>query len=296
MNRLTTLSVISTAENALNKLKKAEICAFFCKKRGAEFIFSVKDEDIKKTFAIFAKPCYNIRTVKNSSVRKAINLAVLRVGLIVGAMLFVALAALSNHYILKIEVGGTGDYLASEVRRIVLSEGAGEFKRFSAVNISGATGKILAIPQVTFCNIERRGSILYIDVQVDGEHDYSQSAGDLLSDCDGYVKSVVVICGTAAVQTGDAVTRGTPLILSKSLAGEKYIPVSAVGYCEILCRSSAEFEADCESEENLALALASVLTCPDPIVERECTVAPTDSGVTYLIDFTYLHRLSINLT
>lgn len=296
MNKLTTLSVVSTAETALNKLKKGGICVFSCKKRGAEFIFSVKDEDIKKTFAIFAKPCYNIRTVKKSGLRKLLNLAALRAGLIVGAALFVALAALSDFYILKIEVGGSGAYLSEEVRRIVLSEGAGEFKRFSAVNVSGATGKILALPQVTFCNIEHRGSILYIDVQVDGEHDFHSAAGDLISDCDGEVKSVVAVCGTAAVQAGDIVTRGTTLIFAKTIAGEEYIPVSAVGYCEILCRATAEYEADAESEENLALAYASLLTCPDPILERGYKVVPSEKGVTYIIDFTYLHRLSINLT
>lgn len=296
MNDLTSFSVISTAENALNKLKKGEICVYSCKKRGAEFIFSVKDKDIKKVFAIFAKPCYNIRTVKNSFVRRLINAAVLRVGLIVGAAVFVACAALSDFYILKIEVGGTGAYLAPEVRRIVLSEGAGEFKRFSAVNYSGATGKILALPQVTFCNIARRGSVLVVEVQVDGEHDFTSSAGDLISDCEGTVKSVVAVCGTAAVRSGDTVARGTPLILARAEAGEEIIPVRAVGYCEIVCSARTEYPADCESEENLSAALASALIGGETVLERSVTVVPADGGVQYLIDFTYLHRLSINLT
>ena len=47
------ISIVSTAEGALRKLKKAQIPVYNCKKDGALFIFAVKDKDTPKVFAIF---------------------------------------------------------------------------------------------------------------------------------------------------------------------------------------------------------------------------------------------------
>ena len=66
MNNRAKISIISTAEGALRKLKKAKIAVFNCKKEGAAFIFEVKDKDTQKVFAIFDKPCYNVTVVKKS--------------------------------------------------------------------------------------------------------------------------------------------------------------------------------------------------------------------------------------
>ena len=50
------IKINSTAEGALRKLKKAGIGVYNCQKSGVAFLFSVKDKDIKKVFAIFEKP------------------------------------------------------------------------------------------------------------------------------------------------------------------------------------------------------------------------------------------------
>lgn len=196
---LTEISVVSTAETALRKLKKAQIAAYACKKQGAYFIFRVKDKDIEKVFAIFDKPCYNIKVDKKSYATRFFNFICLRAGLVAGALLFIAAAFIANSFVLKIEVSGSGSYLESEVRRIVLEEGAGEFKPFSAFNGSSATGRILSLPQVTFCNIQKKGSVLVVDVQVDEEHYGSVVRDDLKSDCDGVVRRVVAVCGTEEI-------------------------------------------------------------------------------------------------
>ena len=66
MNKRARISIVSTAEGALRKLKKAGIAVFNCKKEGASFVFEVKDKDTQKVFAIFDKPCYNVTVVKRS--------------------------------------------------------------------------------------------------------------------------------------------------------------------------------------------------------------------------------------
>ncbi|MDE6585545.1 MAG: sporulation protein YqfD [Clostridia bacterium] len=295
MTDLTGISIICTTEAALKKLKKEGVAAYSVKKDGAKLVFYVKDKDVEKVFAIFDKPCYNVKVIKKSRRKRLAAFLSLRAGLVAGALLFIAAAVIANEYVLKIEVGGSGSYLEPEIRRIIEDEGAGEFKRLNSFNGSVATGRILALPQVTFCNIQKRGSVLFIDVQTDSEHYGSADRKNLLSDVDGTVRNIVAICGTAAVQAGDKVKKGGALIYAHTLAGEEQIGCLAAGYAEIECRRTVEYFAEEESEQSLKAALASTLIDEENILSRKHAVKPAEGGVVYVIDFTYLHRLSINL-
>ncbi len=290
------ISIVSTAEGALRKLKKAQIPVYNCKKDGALFIFAVKDKDTPKVFAIFDKACYNVTIIKKSRNRRLLSFLSVRAGLVAGAAAFVAACLIANSFVLKIEVSGSGSYLEPEVRKIVYDEGAREFKAFSSFNASVATGRILALPQVTFCNIEKRGSVLIVDVQVDEEHYGAASNKPLISDCDGVVKNVVAVCGTAAVNAGDSVKKGDVLIYARTLAGEEEIDCIAAGFAELECKGHAEYFAKADTEEGLKEAYSSLLIEAENILSRTHTVSPTEGGVLYKIDFTYLHRISINLS
>ncbi|MDE7083279.1 MAG: sporulation protein YqfD [Clostridia bacterium] len=296
MNNRTRISIISTAEGALRKLKRAQIAVFNCKKEGAAFIFEVKDKDTQKVFAIFDKPCYNITVIRKSRKNSLLSLLAVRAGLVAGAAAFVIACVAANSFVLKIKVSGSGSYLEPEVRKIVYDEGAREFQLLSSFNFSVATGRILALPQVTFCNIEKRGSVLVVDVQVDEEHYGSADLKPLVSDCNGTVRNIVAVCGTAAVNVGDGVKKGDTLIYAHTLAGEEEIECIAAGFAEIECSGHAEYFAEEDSEENLKEAYASVLLDDENILTRSHSVNPTEGGVVYFIEYTFLHRISINLS
>ncbi len=300
MTKYTQISVVCTAEAALKKLKKSQIGVYNCKKSGAEFAFCVKDKDLKKVFAIFSNPCYNIK-VENLGRRAGFLKSVVnRIGLAVGAFVFVAAAAVSNSFIFKINVSGSGSYLTPEVKRIIYEAGAKEFSMCAGFDAPAATGKILALPNVTFCNIQRRGSILTVDVQVDEEHTDKAELSSLVSDRTGVVKNVVAICGTARVSAGDTVNSGDALISAYTIIGEgeneKRVDCLAVGYCELECKSGFEYPAQTESDENLQAAYAQALLYAEEILSRTHTVKQVDGGVVYVIEFTYLHKLSINIS
>lgn len=295
MTDLTAICVTSSAETALKKLKRANIPVYNCKKDGASFIFSVKDKHIKKVFAIFVKPCYNIRIQGVSRRTGFLNAAILRIGLIVGAVIFAAVTFVSDLFVFKIDVSGSGSYLSPEVKRIVYRAGVKEFSFYSGFDAPAATGEILSLPQVTFCNIEKRGSVLHIDVQVDEEHSGSANRSSLIADTDGVLKNIVAICGTPQVQAGQSIKKGDTLISAYVVTGEERADCLAVGYAEIEYAGKAEFLAEAESEENLKAALSSVILQGDEILTRTYTVNPTDGGVLYVIDFTCLHKLSINM-
>lgn len=297
MCKLTDISrvtVISTAEAALKKLKNANVGVYNCKKDGARFIFSIKDKDVKKVFAIFSKPCYNI-SVTCSRRKNLLSRAVTRAGLIAGAAAFVCIAAISNAFIFRIEVSGSGSYLSADVKRIIYEQGFSEFKAYRGFDAPAAQGKILALPSVTFCNIEKHGSVLKIDVQVDEELNDTARRTNLVADRGGVVKKIVAVCGTAAVAENATVKSGDTLIYAYTLVGEERVECIAVGYAEIECRGSYEYSALSESDAALKAAYSKANLYADNIINRTHTVYNTEDGVVYNIEFTYLQKLSINM-
>ena len=290
------ISIISTAETALRRLKKANIGVYNCKKDGAKFIFSIKDKDLKKVFAIFSKPCYNI-SVQGSRRKNLLTRAVARIGLIVGALFFIAAAVISNSYIFSIEVSGSGSYLYADVKSIIYELGFSEFKAYKKLDTAAAEGKILALPSVTFCNIEKHGSILKIDVQVDEELNSTASNLPLKADRSGVVKNIVAICGTAAVSVNSTVSEGDILIHAYTLVGGEGQKADciAVGYAEIECRGTYEYSAPEQSDAAQKAAYSKANLYAGNITSRTHTVKEVEGGVVYLIEFTYLQKLSINM-
>ena len=288
------ITIISTAEAALKKLKNANVGVYNCKKDGARFIFSIKDKDLKKVFAIFSKPCYNI-SVKSSRRKNLLTRAVNRVGLIVGALLFVCIAVICNSFVFRIEVTGSGSYLYADVKRIIYEQGFSEFKAYRGFDAPLAEGKILSLPQVTFCNIKKQGSVLKIDVQVDEELTDTVKRAPLVSDRNGVVKNIVVICGTAAVSVNYSVKAGDTLIYAHTLVGEQTADCIAVGYAELECLGSYEYFSEAESDVALKAAYSKANLYAENIVSRTHTVQSVDGGVNYIIEYTYLQKLSINM-
>ena len=288
------ITIISTAETALRRLKKANIGVYNCKKDGAKFIFSIKDKDLKKVFAIFSKPCYNISVI--SSRRKNLLFrAVARIGLIVGALFFVCVAWFANSFIFRIEVSGSGSYLYADIKSIIYELGFSEFKAYKKLDTAAAEGKILALPSVTFCNIEKHGSILKIDVQVDEELNSTASLKSLKADRGGVVKNIVAICGTAAVSVNTTVQAGDTLIYAYTLVGEQKADCIAVGFAEIECRGTYEYSAPEQSDAAQKAAYSKANLYAENILSRTHTVKPAEEGVVYIIEFTYLQKLSINM-
>ncbi len=294
-SNLTCISVTAISETALNKLQKGGIPVCNCRKRGAKFIFYVKNEYRKKVFAIFAHPCYNITVERESPLMRAVRLLTARAGLFVGAAIFIAACVLSDAFIFKIEVSGSGSYLKPDVVEIVRSHGMTEVSVYSDKNRDSAVARILALPDITFCSISKSGGILNVDVHANSDSTHRAETGGLASDVCGKVKNIVALCGTPLVAGGDEVAPSTPLIGAYSLVNGQKVPCMAVGYADIECSAQTVYFADCESAENTRLALASLKNFSEEIIFYDFVTKSSNGGVNYIIDFTYLHTLSINL-
>lgn len=292
MNRRVTFSVVSTFETAIKKLKRSEIEVFDCKKQGQEFIFSVNENNTQKVFAIFSKSCYNTTVLKHSLAFRIKRQLKRRCGLLLGFLLGLCLCLTCSAYVLKVEVVGSGSYLESEILRVLSNRGI----IFStSTDYRESTLEILALDNVVFCDMQKRGSVLTVLIEVDSDGDFSRG-NSLVSDRDGTLEKIVAITGTPKFQVGDKVKKGDVLIDGTYESESGSFPSSVCGYAELSCSAQRQFFAAERGEESERQAILSLNIEEKLILSSSLQEKVTEGGFIYIIDFTYLHRLSINLS
>ena len=171
-----------------------------------------------------------------------------------------------------------------------------EHSLYEGGNEAAIISRVLALPDVVFCSVQKRGSVLYVDVQTNTESGTRADYSPLKADRAGIVENIVAICGTPCVSAGDSVATGDTLIAAYSVADGQNMSCLAVGYAILSCTGSVSYAAERESEQNLSSAYAAALLYigDGEITERSYTVSQNSEGVVYTVDFTYLHTISIN--
>ncbi len=296
MNNIVEFSITCPPETALKKLTKANIAVFKLKKHGSTLTFGVLQEYSEKVFAIFSHPCYNITVKRHSAKTRALTFLKRRFGLVIGAAVFVCAAAVSGNVVMRIKVTGNGSYLSERIISIANECGAREWSLCKKLDAPLLQAKILALPDVNFCSVQREGAYLIIDVRTEEEHTAKVNYQPLKADVSGEVYRIVAICGTAERAQGDKVNAGDILIGAYELTEEgESNPCLVVGFAEITANASLSLYYDKESEENTEEALKAAALYSDRIVSQSYTVAPCDGGVKYDVTFSYIETVAINM-
>ena len=295
-NDLTQVRVTASAETVIKKLAKGQIVAFDLTKKGAYTHFFVAHNYVKKVFAIFSHPCYNITVIKLSPFRSLALRLRWRVGVLAGMLLFLIAVALSQACVLKIEVTGSGYYLAPQVEAVLSSCGIKVGSFFVGNDFSAARAQVMSLPAVTFCSFEKRGFVVVADVECNAEDDRAASYSPLIADCSGKIQKIVAVCGTPLFSVGDEVSRGDELIGAYYLKEDgQSAPCLCVGYAQIEVSASIS-SAFCErGDENLKKAVAAARLYAENAVVTGYTVRDTSDGVIYTVDLTFLHTVSVNM-
>ncbi len=296
MNNVVEFRITATPETALKKLAKADVPVYKLKKNGVYLCFGVNEEYVEKVFAIFAHPCYNTRIRRKSKKMRFITFLKRRAGLFIGGAAFIALATVSGSFVFRIKVTGSGSYMKSEIISLAAECGAREWSTCSTLDKPLLQARIMALPGVNFCSVQRDGSFLIIDVQAENDNSSAVGYGPLKSSADGEVYKIVAVCGTAEKSAGDKVRAGDVLIGAYEVKEDgTRTECLAVGYAEIKRQANLSLFYDCESEENARDALSSTALYSDKILEKSYAVKQCEGGVTYEVCFTYLVTLAANM-
>lgn len=296
MTDLVELELTATPEGALNKLTRANIPVYKLKKRGTQVYLSVNREYIEKVFAIFGRACYNIRIRRKSKSMRFAEFFKRRFGLFIGAAVFIAAAVFSQNVVFKIKITGSGSFLKPQVLAVADECGIKEWSLCRSADTPLLQAKILALPSVNFCSVQREGAYLIIDVQTE-ESDYSLATSEpLISPNDGVIKRIVTVCGTQLKQEGESVKKGEPLIGAYTLSEEgESSPCMAVGFAEICVNYILSLYYGEESDKNREDALSSTALYSENVIEKSVRVKPNGEGVVYEVNFTYVVTVAVNM-
>lgn len=295
MADLVLVRVSAPPETAIKKLARAKIAAFRLKKQGVHTTFWVGYKTLEKVFAIFAHPCYNVCVIKYGAVRSAFARAAARAGALVGAAAFVAVVVAAQRFVFRIDVTGSGAHLAPQVVAILSGEGISVGRPCGKVSPS-VTARIMALPAVTFCSVQKRGTAVIVDVECGSGGISPSPRVPLLSPVSGVVERLVALCGTPRAEEGQSVSVGDELISPcyAGPSGEEY-PCLCAGYAHIRVRASICVAAEEESDSGLAAALAAAELYAEGAEVLSHRVRAVSQGVVYQVDFTYIYTASINM-
>ncbi len=227
-------------ERAVDKLRAAGIPVLWAvkiRKNGVRIAVGGKHR--KKVFAILRGTCYNVTKVRARGLERLLAAGAKVAGLFFGAALSLALVMAAGGRVLRIDVVGSGAYYEAEVREI-LSRGGVELFSAPPDDPSALSARILALPRVSFCTLEKRGGVLTVEVEVAGEPVPLQK-GALVCPADGLLEELVVVRGTPLLSVGDEVKAGDVLVADYALYGQEQREAEVIARATVRYSVRAEY-------------------------------------------------------
>ncbi len=237
----------SNLEYALSKLKRNNIAMFSVRKVNKKgILMRVYYKDLSKVFAFFDNSCYNIKKVYPVESYSLFSALYKKIPLFIGLAAFLLLVNLSNGFILKCEVVGGGAYYRREVKDILSENGIGRFSHIKSADTTKINASILSLKDVSYSSISLRGYVLRVEIQVTHAPKGAEIK-DLISDRDGVIEDIILVCGETSLNIGDEVRAGETLLKAEQ-NGERCVPIASF---TLVCEDG--FSAENLSEAQIKL-------------------------------------------
>lgn len=286
-------------ERALLRLRRAEIPLYEIHKTGKdEITFCVWKKDEEKVFAVYPKACYDIGqyTPYTASALGAVGVGKLfenakkRVGIWIGAVLFLCVTAFANDFVFGVEFVGSEVY-ARETYQALDEYGIRLGKKYNGKNADLVCAKLLSLDGVEFCSLKKKGLKLYVDVRTDAYKNKSFVQGQMQAKHEGEVVSLTVLRGSPLKKAGEKVRIGESLVgdwFSTEDGGQ--VRVEIIARARIAC-TYEEMIAAADEESAFATAyLQAGLTGEETLMSRSIT--KEEDG--YLVTLQYVVIESMN--
>ncbi len=275
-------------DSYLNILARRGICLIKIRKFDKNLVyFSVKYNQIEKVFAISNELCYNIKVVKTWGVTYPLMYLLKNAGLVVGAILFVITAFLSNDVILDIKYTGSGNVISNQVASYLKECGITEYSRFSQYDLKKLNASILSKnPNLSYVNCTKVGNVLNIDLALADNKIgvLSGKAQTLICAVDGVIEQIKVYRGTALFEVGDIVKAGDELVSGQVEIKEQITTVNVLAVATVIYQQTREYYSAYQDREDEAVAFFEEELSGDcEIVNSSVQVSPKDNGFKYIV-------------
>ena len=211
-----------------------------------------------KLFAICNNMSYNITKVYYKGLLSPLKTALCYFGFVLGVALFTFICYLSQNFIFSVEVTGSGACFSSQTIAVAYSAGAKPFSKFSSLNFGEVESKILNQNQMlSFVKIKRAGNRLIINTELSSGYlePLNKESGDIISNYNGVIESIVVLRGTPLKAVGESVTAGETIVkgVITDANGQEY-PTFVIARISIIELKEFSFTVSSVDDNSLLLA------------------------------------------
>ncbi len=176
--------------------------------------FSVREKDARRLTSALSGIKHELS--ESRGLPGAIRAYPYKLGMAVGVLISLLLAALSSNLIWDVRIEGNEALAASHIEYEVGEAGLYVGGLWSAVDRSVTEARLLEkIDGLAWINVNRRGGVAYIVVVErtdDGQESPTSGYSNIVADCDCVIEELTVKSGVAMVKVGDTVRRGDLLI------------------------------------------------------------------------------------
>ncbi len=263
-------------DRLLLELKKRDFTLYEVKKLSNRvMLISVNLRESENFFAITKNLCYNIK--KKGLLGKGLPVYKLakNFGLVLGALVFLALSIISNDYIFELSFSGSGSVCAKQVTEYLESRGVVKYARFSSLSLERLEDEILAdTPSLTFVSARKNGNTLelYLTLKTSKVELISGNALEICATEDGVVEQIKIYRGTALVSVGERVSAGQALVEGFVTIKEQRVETGALAQITLLSERVFEYRLTGAGKKDVALALAGEEFPEKEIVDSVVTV------------------------
>lgn len=277
-------------DRLVNLCAKREIPVRDVKKYGNKrMLITVNFKDGKKFFAIAEDLCYNIRKIRDKGRALPYLLLLRSFGLILGGVIFVAMAFFVDDLIFSFSFSGSGSVLKREVEEYLLGRGVTVYSRFSSIDLAGLEDEILAgNPRLSFASCKKVGNRLKIELALSGEgvEVLDTKTQALEASVSGVVESVKVYRGTSVVSVGDFVNAGDTLVVGTVEIKEQSVYTGVLATVSLRTDYVYTYRSEKDEEQLLATIFARESLGDREILSETVEKTQTDGGYEYKVVFT----------
>ncbi len=247
-------------DRLLNLLHSRKIEVYSAKKVGnTKLILNIRYGDNKNFLALTKELCYNIKKIKDGGRLYPFLYLYKNLGIVIGAVLFVAFTFLFNDYLLGFEFSGTGSIYAEQVKEYLTSRNVKEFSKFSSLDLKElANGVLQNNERLTFVSCQKVGNTLKFNLVLSSEKVpiLSQNVKQLFADEDGEIIEIKVYRGTEIFHVGDYVKKGELLVDGYSIIKEQRVETNVLAYVKLKCEKTFVYESQKDGEDEFAIVFA----------------------------------------
>ena len=283
-------------ERALARFNALSIPLFACKKIDATTLqFSIKKEDEERALALYplkgrgAAGAYAIEKLPPRGGLKILTFFKERVGVVLGALLFLAITAWGDSLVLRVQIDAPAVYTA-QVQKTLQEEGVKQYLPYNKAKKDVVCARLLGLDGVSYCSIKKQGSVLVVTLKTN-DFFLPIAGGELYAERAGVLTRLVVLQGAPCVSVGEKIEAGQRLVEGAIYTADgDRISSPVCAFAELTCVYQGSFVCEDEQEAFAKGYLASGLESAQAKLQSQ-KIEKQGNTYTVSLSYTWTQRL-----